>query len=111
MVRNAVKALMADVILLASLFYVILDLQSRAAFAASPHNVCGHLCSYTPSFSYNLLTQFFTMTGNGQQLVSPPTLDWVQLLSLALVVVNVWLAYAFFAKRREAKARRQSTAP
>lgn len=93
--------LIADVVLLGTLFFVLQDLQWREAFAASPHNACPQLCSYSPSFSYNLLTRFFTMVGNGQSLVSPPTLDWVQLLALALVVVNVLFAYAALAERRK----------
>lgn len=100
--------LVADVVLLASVFYVIEDLQSRTAYAASPHDACSGLCSYTPSFTYSFLIRFFTMDGNGQHLVSPPTFDWVQLFFLALVVVNVWFAYAAFSKQRRAKARGES---
>lgn len=103
--RKAIKVLTADVILLASLFFVVQDLQWRAAFAASPHLACPQLCSYSPSFSYNPLSQFFSMDGNGQHLVSPLTLDWVQLLALALVVVNVWFAYGVFANRKKTKER------
>lgn len=100
MVRNAITVLIVDVVLLTSGFYVMQDLQWRVAYAASLHDACAQPCSYAPSFSYSILTRFFTMTGNGAQLVSPPTFDWVQLLALALVVVNVWFAYASLTKRR-----------
>ena len=101
--RNAIKVLMVDVVLLAAAFFVLENLQARAVYAASPHDVCGGLCSFTPSFSYGIFTRSFTMTGNGEQLVSPPILDWVQLLSLALVVVNVLFVYESLVKRRKGK--------
>jgi hypothetical protein len=93
MVRTAFAVIVADIFLLTGEYYVNQDLQWRAAYAASVHNACGVLCSYTPSFSYSLLTQFFTMSGGRLTLVSPPTLDWVQALVLALVVINGWFAY------------------
>lgn len=55
-------------------------------------------------------TQLFTMDGAtsgqnlGQHLVSPPTLDWLQVLALALVVINVWFAYSSLTSRRKANA-------
>jgi len=107
--RKAVIVLIADVVLLISLFFVAQDLQWRAAYAASPHYACPRLCSYSPSSGYNLLTRFFTMDGItqgqniGQHLVSPPALDWVQVIALALVVVNVWFAYSSLTSRRKAK--------
>ncbi len=93
LVRTALAVIAADIILLVGEYYVIQDLQWRATYAASVHNACGGPCSYAPSFSYNLLTQFFTMSGGRLPLVSPPTLDWVQALVLALVLVNGWFAY------------------
>ena len=93
MFRTALKVLAADVLLLVAEFYVIQDLNWREAYAALPKAVCPQTCTYAPSFSYGFLTQFFTMSGGPLQLVSPPTLDWVQTLAIVLVVVNGWFAY------------------
>jgi len=100
MARTALKVAIVDAVLLAGIYSVFLDLQARTAKAESLHGACPSLCSYAPSFSYNLLTQFFTMAGNGATLTSPPTLDWVQLLAYALVAVNAWFIYTLLAKRR-----------
>ncbi len=105
MVRNAFKVFALDIALLLGEYFVLQDLQWRAAYASSPHNACGGVCSYTPSFSYNILTQTFSMSGGPLQLVSPVTLDWVQLLAYALIVVNVWFGYiALKARRPKAQA-------
>ncbi len=101
MVRTALKVLAADVVLLIAEFNVIQDLNWRTGYAASLHGACfPNLCSYTPSFAYNLLVQFFTMSGNGATLTSPPTLDWVQLIAYALIGINAWFAYITLVKRR-----------
>jgi len=90
--------LIADVILLVAEFYVIQDLQWRTTFAASPHGSAPH--GYSPSFAYNIFTQFFTMSGNQVNLTSPATLDWVQLFTAALVVLNLWFAYTYWKRRK-----------
>ncbi len=104
MVRNALKVIAIDVVFLLGEYFVLQDLHWRTAYASSPHNACGGLCSYTPSFSYGILTQTFSMFGGPLQLVSPVTLDWVQLLAYALVVVNVWFAYTVLKARRPKSA-------
>lgn len=110
LLRTALKVIAADVVLLVAMFYVVQDLQWRSDFAASARNVCGGPCSYTPSLSYNVLTQFFTMTGNSVQLASPPTLDWVQAIAYVLVVLNAWLAYTVLKNRRSRTATRPQAA-
>lgn len=107
--KNAIKALIADLALLTLAFLVIQNLQSRAAYAATPRAACESLCS--SYFSHGILTQFLSLTENGGTLVSPPSLDWLQVLSLALVVVNVWFVYRFYVNRREAMASKSSTSP
>jgi len=92
MFKTALKVLAADAVLLVTLFYVIQDLQWRTSYAGA--------LRYSPSFSYNVLTQFFTMAGSTSRLTSPPTLDWVQTLAYALVVVNAWFAYLLVKSRR-----------
>ena len=100
MVKTWFKVLAADVILLAAEFWVLQDLQWRTEFASSLHNACSPICRYSPSFSYNVLTRFFTMTGNGVSLTSPATLDWVQLIACLLVIVNAWFIYNALDARR-----------
>jgi hypothetical protein len=107
MVKTIYSVVVADALMLIALFYVSLDLQWRASYAASPHDACGRICSYSASFSYSLLTRFFTMSGNGVTLTSPLTFDWVQSLVFAIVVLNVWFAYKLLESR---KSRRLSVA-
>ena len=101
--RAEFKVLLVDAVLLIAEYSVIQDLSWRSGYAASPQDRCAGICSYTPSFGHNILTQYFTMAGNGVSLTSPPTLDWVQLLGLALVLVNVWYGYNLWLKRRQSK--------
>lgn len=95
------KVLAADIILVLADFEVYLDLQGRSNYASSLHFACGDqvACSYTPSFSYGPLTSFFEMAGNGRMLVSPPTLDWIQLLTLATIAVNAWFLLVYLRAR------------
>jgi hypothetical protein len=101
MVRTVFKVLASDVVLLIALFYVVQDLQWRTSYAASPHAGTPH--GYSSSFAYGLLTRFFTMSGGRVSLTSPPTLDWVQVIALILVVINVWFVYTTLARRRVSK--------
>ncbi len=105
--RNLLKVLAADALLLVALYYVVLDLDWRTSYAASLHTACPNLCGYTPSFSYSFLTRLFTMAGNpalrssaSVRLTSPPTLNWVQVLSVILVAVNAWFVYVALWKGR-----------
>lgn len=91
MALREVKVAVADIILLFVAYFVLQDIQGRVAYAASPHaNVGG----YVPSFSYGILTRTFTMSGGSFPLVSPPALDWLQVVAIALAVVNVPFLYA-----------------
>lgn len=98
--REGLKVALADIVLLFALYSVFKDLQWRTGYGASLHSACPLSCSYSPSFSYSLLIQFFTLAGNGVRLTSPPTLDWVQLLAYVLVVLNAWYAYQTLKSRR-----------
>ena len=94
MFRTALKILAADVILLVAEFYITKDLQWRSSYAGT--------LGYSPSFSYSALTQFFTMARSNStlSLTSPLTLDWVQTLAYALVLLNGWFAYRTLKSRR-----------
>lgn len=100
MVRILVKVLLADLVLLLAVFEVLLDLQWRSTYAASIHSACPQGCGYMPSFSYSVLTQFFELTGNGRQLVSPATLDWVQALAVVIVILNAWYVIGYLRTRK-----------
>ncbi len=100
MIRTALKVLAADIVLVAVVLWVLQDLQWRSGYAASAHDACSGVCSYTPSLGYTLLTQFFTMAGNGVRLTSPATLDWVQALAYALILVNAWFGYRILKSRK-----------
>ncbi len=100
MMREGLKVALADIVLLFALYSALQDLQWRTGYAASLHPACPQFCIYSPSFSYGLLIQFFTLAGNGVSLTSPPTLDWVQLLAYVLVVLNAWYAYRTLKSRR-----------
>jgi hypothetical protein len=98
--RAVYKIATVDVLALLALYYVLLDLQWRTSFAASPHDACGKFCEYSSSFGYGLLTRVFAMDGNSQHLVSPPSLDWIQVLACVLVIANLWFAYGILKARR-----------
>jgi hypothetical protein len=97
MIGERVKVAMVDIVLVFAAYEVLHDLQWRTGYATSSH--AGTL-GYSPSFSYSLLIQFFTMAGNGVRLTSPPTIDWVQLLAYVLVVLNAWYAYKTLKSRK-----------
>ncbi|MDG6920163.1 MAG: hypothetical protein JRN44_00190 [Nitrososphaerota archaeon] len=103
MARLPLKLLAVDVVLVALAYLVVRDQAVRADYAASLHTACASLCSYTPSFSYGILVQYFTMTGNGVSLTSPPTLDWFQVIAVLLVVVNAWHLYSNYVKGGQAR--------
>lgn len=98
--KGYIKVLALDALLLVALYFVLGDLQWRAAKAESPH---GHTAAgYAVSYSYSLFTHVFRMTGSGYTLASPLTLDWVQVIGVVLVAVNAWFLYATFSRRKGA---------
>lgn len=96
-----VVVLAIDIILAATLVYVVGDQQWRVAYAESSH---ARTTGYATSFSYSVFTQVFTMAGKGISLASPLTLDWVQVLAVVLFAVNAWFAYVTLAGRRRKPA-------
>jgi hypothetical protein len=100
MLRRALIVIAVDAVLLVTLSYVLLDLQWRTSYAASPHDACGRICSYSASYGYTLFIRFFTMSGNGATLTSPATFDWVQGLVFAIVILNAWFAYKVLQSRK-----------
>ena len=98
-----------DAHLLVSLGYVLSDLQWRVAYAATS---VGHERGYAPSFMYSVFTQVFTLKGpsGSLALTSPPTLDWVQVLAVLLVLLNGWWLYTSLSSRRKAPTAQPLTA-
>jgi hypothetical protein len=89
------KVLLVDVVLLVFAYYVQEDLDWRSSYAA--------FRGYSPTTHYSLLIRTFQMVGGGVPLQSPPTLDWIQVVILILIVVNV--SYLYGVLRNHSKAR------
>ncbi len=102
--KSGYKVLLFDLVVVIALYFVLSDLSWRSYYAMSPHDACGGLCSYTPSFGYSILARFFTMAGNGTSLTSPPTLDWVQVIAVALLLVNGYYLYLVLHSRKNPQA-------
>jgi hypothetical protein len=101
-VRKAVTVAVFDFLALAFLYSILQDLSWRASYAKSEN--------LTPRTDYSLFFRVLTITGNAIQipkgLVSPPTLDWVQVVVALLVIVNGF--YAFSTLRRSPMRREQA---
>jgi hypothetical protein len=81
-VRRGFVLAVFDLLTLAFLYFVLQDLAWRASYVESEHLIPGN--------SYSLFIRVFSITGSTVQfqLVSPPALDWVQVIIAALVLVN-----------------------
>ena len=95
MVRG-LRVLLADAVMIGAILFVMSDVNARTAEAVAR--------GLSPSYSYSVLTQYFSVVREATVLQSPPTLDWIQLLSLAFVAVNSWFAYGLFRGRKAAAA-------
>lgn len=93
-VARTVEALVLNAVLVAALFWLNVAQADRVAFAA------GKGLSFV--FSRSLLTYTTTLSGGGATLVSPLTLDWTQVIVVALVVLDAfYLAGSFKTKKAE----------
>ena len=106
MFKLGYKLVLVDLVLVAALYFVLQDISWRTYYAMTPH---AGVSGYTPSFSYSLLTRFFSMAGSNVPLTSPPTLDWVQVIAYVLVAINAWYAYLLLKPRVFGK--RQTSPP
>lgn len=93
MIPRWAEVLAFDFILLLAGYSVVGDLQWRADYATK----VSHL---VPSYTYLPLIRHFTMTGRDFPLVSPPTLDWLQIVLVVAVLVNLWYGYSYMKERR-----------
>jgi hypothetical protein len=90
LVARLAKVLVADALLIVAGYFVAVDLQWRSSYAVSE--------GLAPSTSYLPFVRLFTMAGRAFPLQSPPTLDWLQTLVAAFIVLNLW--YVFTALRK-----------
>lgn len=94
MIRRAAIIAVFDLLALAFLYFVLQDLAWRTSYAESEHLI--------PSTTYSLFIRAFSIRGKTIQipkgLVSPPTLDWAQVVVALLMVVNG--LYVFSTLRR-----------
>lgn len=81
------QVLVANTVILALLYYVEKDLAYRNSYAAT--------VGFTASTVYYFLTHQLVLTGRGVTLTSPPTLDWAQVLVVALVALDLLYASRF----------------
>ena len=88
-----------DVTALTLLYLIEQDLDARASYVRSEH--------LTPSTMYSLFFHTFSITGSTVQfpLVSPPVLDWVQVLVALLILVNGLYIFSVIRTPPEKKAR------
>jgi hypothetical protein len=98
LVSTLVKVAVADLVILASVFLVIQDVDSRMTCALLACNPA--VTRTSPVFYYSILTKTFALGVNGRTLTSPLTLDWVQVLGAAFVLLNLWYLYRFLGERR-----------
>lgn len=103
MVRTSLKVIAVDAVLLVGAYFVLQDLQWRSGYASQE--------GFNPSTFYAILTQSFVMTGRGLSLQSPPTLDWVQVLVVALVALNAWYLLRLLGPDREGRKTNAKTGP
>lgn len=84
MVRRTVVTAVFDLLALAFLYLVLQDLARRTSYAESERLI--------PSTTYSFFVRVFSITGDTIQipkgLVSPPALDWVQVIVASLIIVN-----------------------
>ena len=97
MVRRAGALAVFDFLALAVLYFVLRDLAWRTSYAESERLIL--------RTTYSLFIRMFRVTGNTIQtpLVSPPALDWVQVVAVLLIVVNG--LYVLSRLRRSPKRR------
>lgn len=104
MVRRAVVTAVFNFLALVFLYLVLQDLAWRTSYAESEHMIL--------STTYSLFVRVFSIKGNAIQipngLVSPPVLDWVQVIVASLIVVNGLYVFSTLARARPPRSSRQT---
>ncbi len=94
--RGLLEVLGANAVLISLLYWVTLDEAARSAYAAHE--------GLAFQVFQSVLYQTSTLWGSSGPLQSPPTLDWVQLLVIAILAVDALVVYGALARRRRARA-------
>lgn len=94
-VADVLEFLAANIILLFLLYFVTADQAERTAYAA--REGLGFL------FSRSFLVQVSTLQGSRGTLQSPFSLDWIQILVAALIIVDVLFAYELVERRHKVR--------
>ena len=98
--RTVIKVAIADALLLAGVYLVLVN-RAWKIQCAMENGVNCEVARTSPHFSYSLFTiSFSAISPSGMLLQSPPSLDWVQVLLAVFVVVNAWYAYSALRRRR-----------
>ena len=90
------KVIGVNALLVLAAYEVLSDLSYRVGYATNE--------GLSFAFSYSLLVRSSDLSGRGSQLVSPPTLDWIQVIILAAVVANAIFLSELLGKRRKGRA-------
>ena len=98
-VRRSVVLAVFDLLALAILYFVLQDLAWRKSYAESE--------GLTISTKYSLFVRIPKISNGGPMvklsLVSPPALDWVQVIVVTLVLVNGFYAFRMLRASRNGK--------
>jgi hypothetical protein len=104
LVRALYKVLVADAVLLAAVYLVLQDIAMRVSCTIPG---CNPFVPRTSAvYSYSIFTKTLALGVNGNTLTSPLTLDWIQVLGLALLLVNLWYVYGLLRSRGVVSAQR-----
>ena len=93
--KGWLKVLVADLLLLLALYFVVQDEMWRSSLAATK--------GLSVSYTYSFFTHVFAMLGGSIPLRSPPIFDWIELILLLLVAVNIWFTYSVTRSRMGAR--------
>lgn len=85
----------ANAVLVLLLYWVTLDESARSAYAAHE--------GLTFQMVRSVLSQTSTLWASSGPLQSPPTLDWVQLLIIAMLAFDALVVYGAMSRRRRAR--------
>jgi hypothetical protein len=97
MARLGITVVVADLILVGALFLVLQDVQMRIDCSLSACQPS--IARSSAGYDYSILTKSLSFMADGKPLASPPMLDWVQVLVLAIAVLNAWAIYRGISKK------------
>jgi hypothetical protein len=93
--KGLVRAVLTNAVGLVLIYLVLLDYSWRSSYALS--------AGWVPSVSYLPFLRYLQLTGHGLTVVSPPTLDWVQVIAVFLIAVDSFYLYRYLAHSEAAE--------